>query len=349
MIRRTTVPTAVALLRRLVAPRRPAPWAAAAVLALGAGSLGAAELVVYSARHYGNEPAFEAFTRQTGITLRTFQAGSAELFERLRAEGDRTPADVLITVDAGNLWNAARAGLLAPVDSRVLQSHIPAHLRDPEHRWFGLTVRARTIVYHSRKVKPSELSTYEALGDPRWKGRLCLRPSGYVYSQSFLAVMIKRYGEARTEEIVRGWVANQPVLINSDTKLIEAVAAGQCDVALVNHYYLARILARDPAYPVALFWANQQTTGVHVNISGAGVTAHTKRREQAIRLLEFLSGPEAQHLFTEQNFEYPANPEATPPALLARWGRFKADDINVAAAGEFQAAATRLADRVGYR
>lgn len=309
----------------------------------------AAELVVYSARHYGSEPAFDAFTKKTGVRLRTFNASSAELFERLKAEGDRTPADVLISVDAGNLWNAARAGLLAIVDSPVLRAHIPPHLRDPENRWVGLTVRARTLVYNIRRVNPAELSSYEALGDPRWKGRLCLRPSNYIYSQSFLAAMIKRHGEAKTEEIVRGWVANNPTLINSDTKLIEAVATGQCDVALVNHYYLARLLAKDPHLPVAIFWANQQTTGVHVNISGVGVTAHSKHREQAVKLIEFLSSPEMQNLFADSNFEYPANPEVAPHPLIAQWGKFKADDLNIAAAGELQAAAARLADRVGYK
>ena len=335
----------------------PLPWTrrllAGALLALlglaTAGPAWSAELVIYSARHYGNEPAFEAFTKKTGIALKTFNASSAELFERLKAEGDRTPADVLISVDAGNLWNAARAGLLSAVDSPVLQANIPANLRDPENRWFGLTVRARTIVYNSKKVKPSELSTYEALGDPKWKGRLCLRPSNYIYSQSFLAALIKRHGEAKAEETVRRWVANQPTLINSDTKMIEAVAAGQCDVALVNHYYLARLLAKDPSLPVAIFWANQQATGVHVNISGAGVTAHSRHRAEAIKLIEFLASPEAQSLFADVAFEYPASPEVTSHSLIAKWGKFKADDLNIAAAGEFQAAATRLADRAGYK
>lgn len=330
---------------------------AAVLVALGTAVLGAparpgaspAEVVVYSARHYGQEAAFEAFTKKTGIAVKVFNGNTGELFERLRAEGDRTPADVLLTVDAGNLWNAARAGLLSRVDSPELVQNIPAHLRDPEHRWFGLTVRARTIMYNTRKVRPSELSTYEALGDPRWKGRLCLRPSSYIYTQSLLATMIKRHGEARTEEIVRGWVANQPVLINSDTKILEAIAAGQCDVGLANHYYLARLLAKDPAFPVAPFWANQRTTGTHVNISGAGVTAHAPNRPGAIKFLEFLSSLEAQQLFADLSYEYPANPQAGVHRLVAAWGRFKQDNINVAAAGEFQAAAVRLADRVGYR
>jgi iron(III) transport system substrate-binding protein len=309
----------------------------------------ASEVLIYSARHYGQEPAFEAFTKKTGIQIKTLSGSTGEMFERLRAEGERSPADVLLTVDAGNLWNAARAGLLSKVDSPELAANIPANLRDPESRWVGLTVRARTIMYNTSKVKPAELSTYEALGDPKWKGRICLRTSGYIYNQSLLAAMIKRGGEAKTEEIVRGWVANQPILINGDTKILESIAAGQCDVGLTNHYYLARILAKDSAFPVLPFWANQQTTGTHVNVSGAGVTAHAKNRANAIKLLEFLSSPEAQQMFADVAFEYPANPQASVNPIVARWGKFKHDDINVASAGEFQAAATRLADRVGYK
>jgi iron(III) transport system substrate-binding protein len=318
-------------------------------LLAGAATGHAAEVVVYSARHYGQEAAFEAFTRKTGIQLKIFNGNTGELFERLKAEGERTPADVLLTVDAGNLWNAARAGLLSRVDSPELQANIPAHLRDPEQRWVGLTVRARTIVYNTQKVKPADLSTYEALGDPRWKGRLCLRTSSYIYNQSLLATMIKRQGEPRTEAIVRGWVANQPILINGDTKILESLAAGQCDVGLVNHYYLARLLAKDASFPVGIFWANQETTGTHVNVSGAGITAHAKHRAEAIKFLEYLSSPEAQQMFADLSFEYPANPQAAVHKLVARWGKFKQDDSNVASAGEYQAAATRLADRVGYK
>jgi iron(III) transport system substrate-binding protein len=308
-----------------------------------------AEVIVYSARHYGQEAAFEAFTRASGVRVRVFTGSTGELFERLRAEGERTPADVLVTVDAGNLWNAARAGLLQRVESAELQRNIPAHLRDPESRWFGLTVRARTIMYSTRRVDPTTLSTYEALGDPRWKGRLCLRSSTYIYNQSLLATMIRRHGEARTEEVVRAWVANQPILINGDTKLLEAIAAGQCDVGLTNHYYLARIVAKDPTFPVAPVWANQRTTGTHVNISGAGVTAHGRNRAHAVRFLEFLSSVEAQQLFADVALEFPANPRAAASPIVARWGQFKQDDVNVAAAGELQAAAVRLADRAGYR
>ena len=324
---------------------------AATLFAVGPAAVSAAnEVMVYSARsHYGQEPAIEAFTRKTGIQVKSFGGDSGALFERLKAEGDRTQADVLISVDAGNLWNAAQAGLLGKMDSPEVQANIPAHLRDPQNRWVGLTVRARTIMYNTKKVKAEELSTYEALGDPKWKGRLCLRPSTHIYNQSLIATMIKRYGEAKTEAIVKGWVANNPILINGDTKVLEAVAAGQCDVALTNTYYLGRILAKDAAFPVAAFWANQQTTGTHVNISGAGVTAHAKNRANAIKLIEFLTSPEAQQMFADANFEYPANPQAAVNPVIAKWGKFKQDDTNVAAAGEFQAAAVKLADRAGYK
>lgn len=332
---------------------RPAWWGLAVViggLALAGPAAEGAEVVVYSARsHYGQEPALEAFTKKTGIQIKSFGGDAGQLFERLKAEGDKTPADLLISVDAGNLWNAARAGLLSRIDSPEIQVNIPAHLRDPENRWVALTVRARTIMYNTNKVKPEDLSTYEALGDPKWKGRLCLRPSSHIYNQSLLATMIKRHGEAKTERIVRAWVANGPILINGDTKVLEAIAAGQCDVGLTNTYYLGRILAKNASFPVAPFWANQQTTGTHVNISGAGVTAHARNRAEAIRLIEFLTSPEAQQMFADANFEYPANPQAAVNPVIAKWGKFKDDETNVAAAGEFQAAATRLADRAGYK
>jgi len=309
----------------------------------------APEIVVYTARHYGQEAAFEAFTRKTGINVKLLAGQTGELFERLKAEGDRTPADVLVTVDAGNLWNAGKAGLLAKIDSPELTSNIPAHLRDPEQRWFGLTVRARTIMYNPKKVTPAELSTYEALGDPKWKGRLCLRSSSYIYNQSLVATFIKRHGPARTEEILKGWVANQPTIINGDTKIPEAIAAGQCDVGITNTYYLARMLAKDPDVPVRPFFANQQTTGTHVNVSGAGVTAHARNRAAAIRFLEYLSSVEAQQMFANVSMEYPVNPKAETHPIVRGWGTFRQDDINVAAAGELQADATRLSDRAGYK
>ncbi len=334
-------------------------WRALALLALALGPVlglpapGAAsepEVVVYSARiEPFIKPMFDAFTTKTGIKVKAFNASEAELFERLKAEGAQTPADVLMTVDVGNLWLAQQAGLLQPFVSPVVEKNIPAHLRARGTEWVGLSVRARTIAYSTERVKPAELSTYEALGDPRWRGRLCLRTSKKVYNQSMVAAMIKTLGEKRTEEVLRGWMANEPRIFSSDTKLLEAIAAGQCDVGLVNTYYLAQLKAKEPSLPVALFWPNQPDRGVHVNISGAGVTRHAKHRAEAIKLIEFLSTPEAQNLYADVNYEYPANPAVKPSALLTAWGSFKADQVDVAAAGEFQAAAVRLMDRVGWK
>lgn len=313
-----------------------------------AGALG--EVVVYSARIEPLiKPMFDEFTRKTGTRVRFFSASESELFERLKAEGAQSPADVLMTVDAGNLWLAEQAGLLRPFQSAPVEKNIPAHLRAKHNEWVGLSVRARTIAYSTERVKPEELSTYEALGETKWRGRLCLRTSRKVYNQSMVAVMIKTLGEKRTEEVVRGWMANEPRIFASDTKLLEAIAAGQCDVGLVNTYYLAQLKAKEAGVPVALFWPNQKDRGVHVNISGAGVTRHAKHRDAAIRLIEFLASPEAQNLYADINYEYPANPAVKPSALLAGWGSFKADPVDVAAAGELQAAAVKLMDRAGWK
>jgi iron(III) transport system substrate-binding protein len=326
---------------------------AAAVIvstALAVRAQTAPELLVYSSRsHYGAEQVFADFTRDTGIRITFFEGNNNEVFERLRNEGSRTKADVLLTVDAGNLWNAARAGLLQPVTSPTLEANVPAHLRDPEGRWFGVAVRARTIMYHTGRVQPAELSTYEALAEPKWKGRLCLRSSSAIYNQSLIASLIREYGAERTEKMVRGWVANVAATLNNDTAVLQAIAAGQCDVGLTNTYYLARIAAKDPAFPVKPFWADQRANGVHVNISGAGVTTHTTKRAEAIRLIEYLTRPEVQARLAGASFEYPVNPVVKPAVLLAAWGTFTPQRSGVAAAGQFQADAVRLADRAGYR
>ena len=336
--------------------RRVRGCAGLAGLLVVAGALLAAQgaatrtITVYSSRsHYGAEPVFDAFTKKTGIAITFFNGNNNEVFERLRNEGARTPADVLLTVDAGNLWNAAREDLLAPVDSKVLAANIPAHLRDPQNRWFGLAVRARTIMYSTARVKPSELSSYAGLADPKWKDRLCLRTSTATYNQSLLGAAIKQQGEAAVEKMVRGWVANNPKYINGDTQILEAIAAGQCDVGITNTYYLARLLSKNPDVPVAPFWPDQDGGGVHVNVSGAGVSKYAKHREEAIAFLEFLSTPEAQATLAGASFEYPANPAVEPHPILKKWGTFKPQSVGVAAAGEFQAAAVKLADRAGYR
>lgn len=308
-------------------------------------------VVVYTSRQpHLIEPLFERYTAATDVNVDFTSDKEASLIERLDAEGPRTEADVFLTVDAGNLWHAAERGLLQPSDSEILEASIPDSLSDEKGRWYGLSVRARTIVYHPDRVERENLSTYEDLADERWAGRLCLRTSRKVYNQSLVALLIEHHGEARTEEIVSGWVSNLATNpFSSDTQTIEAVADGQCDVAIVNSYYLGRLLAEDPDYPVRLYWANQDTTGVHVNISGAGITRHAPRPEQARALLEWLASDQAQAEFAEKNLEFPANPDIQPRGLVRKWGEFRADDTLLTVAGRRQAQAVRLMDRAGYR
>lgn len=328
---------------------------AAFALATAAGLAHANEVVVYSARNEQLiKPLFDAYTRKTGVAVKFVTDNEAALLARLKAEGDKTPADVLMTVDAGNLWLAAQDGVLQPTHSAALKAAIPAHLRDPGDQWFGLSVRARTIVYNTRRVKPQDLSTYEGLADPKWKGRLCLRSSKKVYNQSLVATLIKAHGEEKTESIVRGWVANLAAPpFSDDTKAMEAVAAGQCDVTLVNTYYFGRLMAKQAELPLAIFWPNQAPglayEGVHVNVSGAGVTRHARRPDGARKLLEWLASPEAQSLYADQNLEYPANPAVPAAPAVAAWGRFKQSPINVAEAGRLQSRAVMLMDRAGYK
>jgi iron(III) transport system substrate-binding protein len=308
------------------------------------------EVVVYSSRsHYGAEKVFEDFTRETGIRIEFFSGNNNEVIERMRAEGSRTRADVLLTVDAGNLWFAASQGLLQPIESATLTANIPEHLRDPQNRWFAIAVRARTIMYSTERVQPGEVTTYADLGDPKWKGRLCLRTSTSVYNQSLLASLIKIHGEAETERMVRGWIANDPIYINGDTQILEAIDAGRCDVGITNTYYLGRLLRTRPDVKVRPVFADQAGAGTHVNVSGGGVARYAKNRENAIKLLEYLSTPAAQQVLSSASFEFPANPAVEPAPVLKSWGSFKPQTIGVAASGEFQAAAVRLADRAGYR
>lgn len=310
-----------------------------------------AQVVVYTSRQpHLIEPVFQRYTEETGVRVVFTSDNEAALIERLAAEGERTPADLLITVDAGNLWQAAERGLLASIDSPLLEQVVPEALRDDQGQWFGLSVRARTLVYHPDRVDVASLSNYEDLADPRWRGRLCLRSSRKVYNQSLIAMLIEHHGEAEAERIVAGWVANLATNpYSSDTQAIEAVAAGQCDVAVVNSYYLGRLVAADPNYPVRLFWANQAAQGVHVNISGAGVTRHAQRPAQAQALLEWLASSHAQAAFAFSNFEFPVDEQVPLEGVVAEWGSFRADDTPLSVAGQRQSQAVKLADRVGYR
>jgi iron(III) transport system substrate-binding protein len=328
-----------------------------ATLTLAAASLPALaeEVVVYSARNEQLiKPLFDAYTRDTGVQVKFITDKEGPLMARLKAEGKNTRADMLLTVDAGNLWQASEEGLLRPIRSKTLETNVPAHLRDPDNEWFGLSVRARTMIYNPNKVKPAELSTYEDLASPKWKGRLCLRTSKKVYNQSLVAMMIHEYGEEKTEDIVRGWVANLATSpFPDDTKAMEAVAAGQCDVTIVNTYYFGRLMEKKPELPLAIFWPNQnlksKSAGVHVNISGAGITRHAKNPAGAQKLIEWLSSDKAQNLFADVNHEYPVNPKVAPDQKVAAWGSFKQNLINVKEAGSLQTKAVKLMDRVGYK
>jgi iron(III) transport system substrate-binding protein len=313
----------------------------------------AKEVVVYSARKdHLIKPLFDEYQKEKGVTVKYITGKATPLMQRLKSEGKNTPADLLLTVDAGNLWNAANEGLLQPVNSEALNSNIPQHLRDGKDQWFGLSVRARTIVYSTDRVNPSELSTYEDLGSEKWKGRLCLRTSKKVYNQSLVAMFISEYGEQKTEEIVKSWVNNLATdPFSNDTKVMEAIIAGQCDAGIVNTYYYGRLLKKDAATPLALFWPNQKgmNQGVHVNVSGAGVAKYAKNKDEAIKLLEWLSSENAQNLFADANMEYPANPRVKPHPSVADWGEFRQNMINVNKAGKFQKPAVMLMDRAGYR
>jgi iron(III) transport system substrate-binding protein len=321
------------------------------ILSTTASNVLADDLVVYSARNEQLiKPLFDLYQKETGTNIQFITDKEGPLMQRLKAEGANSPADILLTVDAGNLWQATEMGLLKPVSSKVLEKNVPKHLRDPGNRWFGLSVRARTIVYNTQKVQANELSTYEDLATAKWKGRLCLRTSKKVYNQSLVAMMIAQHGEAETEKIVRGWVGNLATdVFADDTKMMEAIAAGQCDVGIANTYYFGRLVEKKPDLPLKLFWPNQKTEGVHVNVSGAGVTTNSRHEAAAIRFIEWLSSDKAQNLFADVNLEYPVNPAIKPDAIVAAWGTFKQNPINVAKAGELQTSAVKLMDRAGYK
>src|SRR5215218_7245668 len=286
-------------------------------------------LVLYSARsHYGEEKPFEDFAKEKGIDL-TIRGGSAsELYERLRSEGSDTPADVLITVDAANLWRAKEAGLIAS--------------------WKRLTLRARTIMRSTERVGANDVTTYEGLGDPRWKGKLCLRSGTSEYNVSFVADRLAKDGRAATERMLRRWMANDPKIFGSDTDVLEKIADGDCDVGLTNSYYLGRELEEDPDFPVAPVWADQQGRGTHVNLSGLGVIRGSDRAVEARELIEFLREPRQQEVFAQNNHEFPAVGGARPSKEIARFGSFKRDPIDVASAGARLDEALRLMDEVGW-
>lgn len=317
----------------------------------------AGEVNLYSSRHYDSDDViYERFTDATGIEVNLIEGDADELIERIKNEGSNSPADVLMTVDAGRLWRAEQEGIFQPVDSEVLNQAIPASLRHPNGLWYGLTKRARVIVYNANEVEPAELSTYEALADPKWKGRVCIRSSNNIYNQSLMGSMIEAKGVDATEDWAKGIVQNlarEPE--GGDTDQIKAVAAGQCDVAIVNHYYWARLAKSDDpadqevAAATEVFFPNQDGRGTHVNISGAGVVADAPNRENAIALLEFLVTPEAQEIFALSNNEYPVVEGVETDPVISALGNFKVDEVNVSTYGNNNSEVVKLVDRAGWK
>ena len=308
-------------------------------------------VTIYSSRNEQLiKPLLDRYTEQTGVKIELVTDKTGPLMARLQAEGKNTPADMLLTVDAGNLWQAAEQGLLQPVASSVLETNVPAKYRDPEGRWTGLSLRARTIFYDPSKVSADQLSTYADLADPKWKGKLCLRSSKAVYNQSLVASMMENLGEEKTEAVIRGWVANLATdAFSDDTSMLEAIAAGQCEVGVANSYYYGRLLDEKPDFPVKIFWANQQTTGTHVNISGAGVITDSDNPDGALKLMEWLSSDEAQGLYASSDKEYPVKEGIDESELLRSWGPFKQDSISVQKFGERQTQAIQMMDKAGYK
>jgi iron(III) transport system substrate-binding protein len=314
---------------------------------------------LYTARHYDtDETIYSNFTRATGIRVNRIEAEADKLVERMRAEGINSPADIFIAVDAGRIWRAHEAGLLQPLRSPVLEAAIPANFRDPDGHWFGLSKRARVLVYDKSKVKPSDIPTYASLADPKWKGKIVARSSTHVYNQSLVGAMIAANGEGPTEAWVRGLVANfaRPPR-GGDTDQIKAVAAGEAEIAICNSYYYANLTASKKPDDQAIVektgiqfpdQGNGQR-GTHVNIAGAGIARHSPNRANAAKFLEYLVSAEAQSVFAEGNNEYPIVRGARLSPVLAKWGEFREDDLNGAVFGRNNEAALKLMDRAGWR
>ena len=323
---------------------------AIAALAAAAFALaGSADIVVYNGRsQYGDEEAFKAFEEQTGLDVELRGGTAPELYERLRREGDATEADLLVTTDLANLWRAKEAGLLEPVDTPALEKQVAPELRDPDHEWWGLSTRLRVPMRSTERVAEDAITTYEDLGDPAYKGRLCLRTSNNEYNQSFVADMIAKRGRDKTKALLESWMANDPKILGSDVDVLEAIATGTCDVGLTNHYYLGRELKDDPDFPVAPAWPDQDGAGAHTNLSGVGLVKGSEHRANAIRLMEFLTAKKAQEAIVE-NGEFAANPEVPPAEHLRAWADVKTDPIDVQRAGPLLEDAVAMMQRVGWK
>jgi iron(III) transport system substrate-binding protein len=341
-----------------------AVWAAAALALAGCAGKGGEQaeadtrvVNVYSHRHYpSDQELFDRFEQQTGIKVNVVKAEADQLMQRMLTEGERCPADVLLTVDAGRLYRAKAQGLLQAATSPLLEQQVPAAFRDKDGMWVGMTVRARLIAYAKGRVQPEALSTYEALTEPAWKGRVLVRQSSNIYNQSLLAAMIASQGEEAAKAWAAGMVANmarEPK--GSDRDQMKEVVKGTGDVAIVNSYYVGLLLTEGDSAEkavgeqIGVFFPNQGGRGAHINISGAGVAKHSPNREHAIKFLEFLTGAEAQQVFASVNHEYPVNPAVQPSALLQSWGQFKADTADFERMGALNADAVRIFDEAGWK
>ena len=309
------------------------------------------ELTIFTSRQPQLlEPIIENFSQETGIKVNLLSGNAQELMERIDIEGDKSKADIFMTVDAGVLWQATERNIFSKTDSNILKDNVPSYLRDPDGQWFGLSKRARTIVFSNDQFSQNDFSSYEDLANPKWKGKLCLRTSKKVYNRSLIASMIDAYGFEQTQNVVSGWISNLATeVFSNDTNALKAVSSGQCGVTIVNTYYLARLLDDSKYDNLELFWANQSGRGVHVNISGAGIVKTSKNKENAQKLLEYLSSNSAQDLYASANKEYPVLKEADIADSIKDWGVFIEDDINVSKLGSLQKEAVFLAQEVGYK
>ena len=333
-----------------------------AVLALGvaalAGPAAAADaLNIYSARHYdSDELLYDGFQKATGIPVNVIEGEGPELLARMKAEGKNSPADVFLTVDAGNLWLAEKENLFQPAQSKILDARIPASLKSPKNLWFGFSTRARLIFVNAKRVDPRLVQTYDSLADPRLKGKICMRSSSAVYNLSLLGAMVAHMGPAKAEQWVKGVVANfARTPQGADTTLLQSVAAGECGVTIANHYYFMRLVnstvkgEREAAKKLTPIFPDQDGFGTHVNVSGGGVMASAPHKAIAVKFLEFMASDAAQNIIAGANYEFPAVASvATTPELKAL-GKFKTDPLNVSFYGQNQAQAQTIFDRAGWR
>ena len=334
---------------------------AAAASALAAPLTGHAQekiLNLYSSRHYQTDQAlYDNFTKQTGIKINLIEGGEDPLIERIRNEGDKSPADVLITVDAGRLWRAEQFGLFQPVKSQVLDTRIPPAFRHPDGLWYGFSTRARIIAYSKERVKPGEIANYEDLADPKWKGRICTRSSGHVYNLSLISSLVSHLGEEKAEAWTKAVAANLArAPKGGDTDQLMGVVSGECDIAISNTYYYLRLLKSDKpdqrkaAEQLGVVLPNQGNRGTHVNVSGGGVLKHAPNRQAAIQFLEYLASDSAQNYFANGNNEWPVVATVkSDNAQLAQLGKFKTDTLNLGTVGKNQPTAQKLADRSGFK